>query len=200
VDLEKAPIRRRGEELENAIMDAAWAQLLEAGYPAFTFEAVAARAGTSRPVLYRRWSRREDLLIAVLRKYWFSQPIAIPDTGSLRDDMIGFLHNADAGRSQIMTLLSVQLMDYFRDTGTSFSELRDVLRGRNRPNGMQQIIDRAVARGELPSGLPDRVVNLPFDLMRHDMFMTMRQIPDRTRIDIVDQIWIPLLRQYGADV
>ena len=43
----------RGAELEEALLDAAWAELQEVGYPAFTYEGVAQRAGTSKPVLYR---------------------------------------------------------------------------------------------------------------------------------------------------
>ena len=200
MDLEKAT-RRRGDELENAILDAAWTQLVEAGYPGFTFEAIAARAGTSRPVLYRRWARREELLTATLRKFWFSQPIKAPDTGSLRQDMIDFLRNANAGRSGFITILSVQLMEYFRDTGTSFSDLRDMVRGARTTSGADEIIARAIARGDLPDGrVPERVISLPFDLARHEWFMTMRAIPEQTLIDIVDVIWLPLLRSYGAKV
>ena len=202
MDLEQPATRRRGEALESAILDAAWEQLLEAGYPGFTYEAIAARAGTSRPVLYRRWSKREDLLIATLQKFWFSRPIDVPDTGRLRDDMIGFLRNADIGRTGLMTVLSVQLMEYFRDTGTSFGELRDVLRGTRRTTGgADLIVARAVERGELPAEpLPARAVTLPFDLLRHEMFMTMHRVPDDTIVQIVDELWLPLLRSYGAKV
>ncbi len=201
MDLEQPATRRRGEALEAAILDAAWSQLVEGGYPAFTFESVAARAGTSRPVLYRRWANRQELLIATLRKHWFSHPIDVPDTGSLRDDMLGFLVNADAARLGIASLMSVQLMQYFRDTGTSFSELRDVLRGTSQGSGVDRILDQARRRGELPAGdLPPRVATLPFDLMRNEMFMTMRTIPKQTLAEIVDQVWLPLLRQHGATV
>lgn len=201
MDLERPATRRRGAELESAILDAAWTQLIEAGYSGFTYEAIAARAGTSRPVLYRRWPQRDDLLLATLRTFWFSQPIEVPDTGRLREDMIGYLRNADAGRSRIMTVLSVQLMDYFRATGTSFAELRQVIRGETRSTPAEQIVARAVERGELPSTpLPQRVVNLPFDLLRHDLIMTMRQVPEETLIGIVDEVWLPVLRGYGADV
>ncbi|WP_250027513.1 TetR/AcrR family transcriptional regulator [Paractinoplanes maris] len=188
--------RRRGAELEDAILDAAWEVLVEQGYPGFTYEAVAARAGTSRPVLYRRWPQRDDLLLATFTKYWWSQPIEVPDTGTFRDDAIGFLRNADAARSHLFTLLSVQLMDYFRDTGSSFSELRDKLRGQGRPNSLETIVARAVARGELPDHpRPARVINVPFDLLRHDMLMTMRPVPDEAIIEIVDEIWLPLLNR-----
>jgi len=192
VHLEKT--RRRGAELEDAILDAAWEVLIGLGYPGFTYEAIAARAGTSRPVLYRRWPQRDDLLLATLTKFWWSQPIELPDTGALRDDAIGFLRNADSARAHVLTLISVQLMDYFRDTGSSLSELRDKVRDPSRPNSLETIVARAVERGEVPDRpRPARVVSLPFDLLRHEMLMTMRPVPDEVITGIVDDIWLPLL-------
>ncbi|WP_327391659.1 MULTISPECIES: TetR/AcrR family transcriptional regulator [unclassified Streptomyces] len=184
--------RRRGAELENAILDASWNVLVEHGYLGFTYEAVAARAGTSRPVLYRRWPQHEDLLLATLTKFW--QPITVPDTGSLRDDAISFLRNVHAGRAHMITLMSVQLVDYFRDTGTSFSELREALLTPGRATAFETIVARAVQRGELPD-MPrsSRVVDLPFDLLRHDMLLTMRAVSDESIVEIVDEVWLPLL-------
>ena len=43
----EAKERRRGSALEDAILDAAWAELGERGYAATTLEAVAKRAGGS---------------------------------------------------------------------------------------------------------------------------------------------------------
>lgn len=43
-----------------------------------------------------------------------------------------------------------------------------------------------------------RVVNLPLDLLRHDMFMTMRAVPDGSIVEIVDEVWLPLLGAPGA--
>jgi AcrR family transcriptional regulator len=192
VHLEKT--RRRGAKLEDAILDAAWEVLIGQGYPGFTYEAIAARAGTSRPVLYRRWPQRDDLLLATLTKFWWSQPIELPDTGALRDDAIGFLRNADSARAHVLTLISVQLMDYFRDSGSSLSELRDKIRDPSRPNSLETIVARAVERGEVPDRpRPARVVSLPFDLLRHEMLMTMRPVPDEVITGIVDDIWLPLL-------
>ncbi|GAA3221210.1 TetR/AcrR family transcriptional regulator [Nonomuraea helvata] len=189
--------RRRGPRLEDAILDAAWDVLVEHGYHGFTYEAVAARAGTSRPVLYRRWPQRDDLLLATLAKFW--QPIAVPDTGSLRDDAIGFLRNADADRAGMITLMSVQLVDYFRDAGTSLGELRDTLLAPGQATAFEMIVARAVERGELPD-VPrsSRVVNLPLDLLRHEMFMTMRAVPYESIVEIVDEVWLPLLGVPGA--
>ncbi|MEU7459348.1 hypothetical protein [Streptosporangium roseum] len=31
------------------------------------------------------------------------------------------------------------------------------------------------------------------DLLRHDMFMTMRTVSDESIVEIVDEVWLPLL-------
>ncbi|WP_240687380.1 TetR/AcrR family transcriptional regulator [Amycolatopsis suaedae] len=184
--------RRRGAALENAITDAAWEVLVEQGYHGLTFEAVAARAGTSKPVLYRRWPRREDLLLATLARHW--PPLDLPDTGSLRQDALTVLRTVNAERSRTLILMRVQLADYFRETGTTFGQLRDRLRPADRTPPFPALVARAVERGEL-ADVPrsQRVVNLPFDLVRHDMLMNMGAVPDETITEIVDTVWLPLL-------
>ena len=189
--------RRRGTELESALLGAAWAVLVQFGYSGFTYEAVAARAGTSRPVLYRRWPQREDMLLAALAEFW--QPISVPDTGCLRGDAIGFLRNAAAGRAREMTLMSVQLRDYLRDADMTFDQLRERLRGADQVGPMETIVNRAIERGELPD-VPrsSRLVNLPFDLVRHEMLMTSRGMSDESITEIVDDLWLPLVRAPSA--
>src|SRR3954471_19906591 len=85
-----AGFRRRGEELEHALLTAAWAELIEVGYPKMTIENVAARAGTSKPVIYRRWPTKAKLVIAALAHNMPLQQSDI-DTGSLRGDLLEFL-------------------------------------------------------------------------------------------------------------
>ncbi|MFE0759595.1 TetR/AcrR family transcriptional regulator [Streptomyces smyrnaeus] len=189
---ESTPTRRRGAALEKAITDAAWEVLVEQGYNGFTFEAIAARAGTSKPVLYRRWPQREDLLIATLARYW--RPLDIPDTGDLRQDAVTLLRTVNAERPRALILMQTHLADYFRATGTNFSDLRSRLHGADETPPFERLVDRAVERGELAE-VPrtERMVNLPFDLVRHDMLMRMGPVPDETIVEIVDTVWLPLL-------
>ncbi|HVK41233.1 MAG: TetR family transcriptional regulator [Phenylobacterium sp.] len=67
-DLTAPPGRGRPKslQLDEAILEAAGAILAEHGYAGFSFEAVAKASGTTRPAIYRRWKRREDLLLAAL--------------------------------------------------------------------------------------------------------------------------------------
>jgi AcrR family transcriptional regulator len=190
--------RRRGAELEAAILDAAWEQLLESGYPEFTFESVAARAGTSRTVLYRRWTDRAELLQAAAKHSGLMAPIDLPDTGSLRDDVLGALRRINAARSGFTAIVGAQLAGYFSETGTSMADLRESMRSSPR-SGLQRLVDRAVERGELdPAGLTPRIVELPMSLMRSELLMTLKPVPERVMLEIVDDVWMPLLRARGA--
>lgn len=201
MDLEAAPpTRRRGAELETAILDAAWALLQEVGYQGFTFDAVAARAGTSRPVLYRRWADKSELLFAVIRHAKLLERVDVPDTGSVRDDMIELIRRVTAARAGNAALLSVLMGEYFRETGSSYAELRQRMFG-DRPNGPAVILEHARARGEVPAGvdLPESVVELPSSLFRLDLLISS-EVSEKRILQIVDDIWLPLLRQYGVRV
>lgn len=192
--------RRRGQELADALLDAAWDELVEVGYGRFTIEAVAARARTSRPVIYRRWPNRSDLAIAAIRRRRWNQPVATPDTGSLREDLIGLLRNASTSRSEVAALFSVQMGEYYSETGKTPADLRaELLSGRQRPFGIDQVLDRGIERGEIdPDRLTHRIANLPLDLLRHELLMTLHPVPDETIVEIVDDIFLPLVRTHSS--
>src|SRR5689334_13609153 len=83
--------RRRGTVLETAIFKIVLRELAETGYVDFSIERVAAKARTSKPVIYRRWPSRAKLVYAALRA---SQPLyssQAPDTGTVRGDLMVIL-------------------------------------------------------------------------------------------------------------
>src|SRR5271167_1232862 len=95
--------RRRGQVLEEALLDAAWAELTERGYDEFTIDGVAARAGTSRAVLYRRWPGKQQLVQAALVSVVGKDSVVAPDTGTLRGDVIALLRQANNKRVRMAT-------------------------------------------------------------------------------------------------
>ena len=185
--------RRRGAELEIALLDAAYAELIEGGLAGFTLDGVAARAGTSRPVLYRRWPSREELVIAAIRHYDEQHRPPIPDTGTLRDDLIAMLKSANRHRMQLTAPVLAQLSGYFLETGRTPAELRRELIG-DRVTSDSVIIQRAIDRGEI-GPLPPRVAALPFDLFRHEVLMTQAPVPDEVIEEIIDQIALPAMQR-----
>lgn len=194
----QAPRRRRGEELEAALLDAAWAELADAGFARLTMESVAARAKTGVAVLYRRWPRKDELVMAAIARYGALHPVAIPDTGSLRGDMIALLGGISEGRSAFATIVSAAFSGLLADTGLTPAEVRARLIA-DRPIWSHQVYRRARERGELGDSVPEAVLAMPFDLMRHDLLMTLKPItPERVQ-SIVDDLFLPLLSAYRAE-
>ncbi|MEY9850957.1 AcrR family transcriptional regulator [Leifsonia sp. EB41] len=191
------PQRRRGEALERALLDAAWAELDANGYSDLTMEAVAARAGTSRPVLSRRWPTRSDLALAAIRHHFDADPIDLPDHGNLRDDLIDYLRQANERRSQLVGPLMLRFSGIVSDSDGGLAGLREQLIG-GRPTMLDTILDRAAARGELDrAALPPIVAQLPFTLLRHELLMRMAPADDATIVAIVDEVFLPLATRRG---
>ncbi len=59
-----------------------------------------------------------------------------------------------------------------------------------------QILRRGIERGELdPDRLTPRIANVPLDLLRHELLMTLQPVPEETITEIVDEIFLPLVRK-----
>lgn len=188
--------RRRGAELEDALLDAAWDELTEKGYNGLTFDAVAERAHTSRPVIYRRWPDRESLVLAAIRHHYDAEPIDVPDTGTLAGDLRELLRIASERRVEMAVMLSAQLAGLFSESGMSLSEVRERLVGQ-RTVWNSVILARAQERGEIDLDVvPERVQSLPFDLMRHELLMTHTPVTDEFIDNTVDGMFVPLVEHY----
>lgn len=192
--LTPGPSRRRGAALEGALLDAAWAELADVGYAAMTYEGVAVRAGTSRPVIYRRWPAKAQLTEAALRHYYDQHPLQIPDTGSLRGDVIALLERMAAERTDVVAVLTVRLSAYLEETRTHLADLRNLLTKKSDP-AMAPILARAAARGEIATPLVSpRVSAVPIDLLRNELLFGP-PIGRAAIESIVDEAFLPLLRQ-----
>jgi AcrR family transcriptional regulator len=185
--------RRRGEALEAALLDAAWDELQAAGYLGLTIEAVADRAGTSRAVLYRRWRNRPELVIAAMRRHRPMLSGEVPDTGSLRADVLAVLRRAAEGLASIGAETIYGLLgDIIADAGM-FERLQDQLLNTG-AGVMATILNRAVDRGEARTGISGRIARLPTDLFRQELFHSRKPPSDSTLAEIVDEVFLPLVR------
>jgi AcrR family transcriptional regulator len=190
--LEQPQRRRRGAELETAILDAAWDQLKEHGYGSFTIDAVAQRAGTSKPVVYRRWADKHELLRATVRHASDRSERTVPDTGTLRGDLLALAEYSNQERLPI-AVVTAQLAGYFKESGTSPADLREVMLSGVRPT-LDTLLERAVARGEVdPDRLTPRIKDLPFALFRQEVIMTLRPVSQEVMAEIIDTIFLPLI-------
>jgi AcrR family transcriptional regulator len=185
--------RRRGEALEHALLAAAWMELREVGYPKLTMDNVAARAGTSKPVIYRRWPTKAKLVMAALAHNVPLQESNI-DTGSLRGDLLELL---DRGVERFRRVPGDTLPGLIAETFGQ-PDVFERLRRRDQDEVVDLIrpfLTRAVERGELRTDqCGDRVLRLPFELLRSEMLLNGMVIDDPAIVEIVDDITIPLLK------
>ncbi|HLV83581.1 MAG TPA: TetR/AcrR family transcriptional regulator [Devosia sp.] len=189
------PERRRGEALENAILEAAWEELAASGYANLTMEAVAARAQTSRPVINRRWPDRANLALAAIRHILNSNPVLVPDLGSIRAELISVLRQSRDRGTSTGVLAMTQIGDYLREADISPDDFKhSILAGE--ADMLDTIIQRAIARGEIDEQkLTPRIVQLVPDLLRHELLMTRKPVTDSAIAEVIDTIFLPLVRR-----
>ena len=145
------PQRRRGAELEDALLEAAWAELEERGYDGMTIDGVATRAGTSRPVIYRRWKGKPELTLAAITHEARNAVVDVPNTGSVRDDLIALLLRANTKRAGVAMLFTTRMGEFFRESGLNLADVRESMLG-GRRTSVEVVLQQAVERGRsIPS-------------------------------------------------
>lgn len=139
--------RPRSADADVAILQAALALAGEVGVRALSMDEVAARAGVSKATIYRRWSSKEALVLDALRSA--IDPVDAVDNGSLGDDLRQYLTEMaarmSASRGDVLPHL-IEVACYDPAIRTS---LDDWVRHRRAP--LLAILERGVARGELPA-------------------------------------------------
>jgi AcrR family transcriptional regulator len=183
--------RRRGKELEEAILHAAWDELQNVGYTHLTMEAVAAKSGTSKASLYRRWPSRAKIVLAALRLYGPKLPERNPDTGSLREDLIAWLtgftnYLQTIGMETIRGLIAEQ-----------FTQIPGTTLSKESHSGIQDIsimLEHAKERGEIQhSQFAPRILSLPINLLQHELLISNTSLSYKAITEIVDDIFMPLV-------
>lgn len=192
--------RRHGEQLESALLAAGWDELVEVGYARLTMESVAVRARTSVAVLYRRWANKDELVLAAMRRHRDDHPIAMPDTGSLRGDLLAYLTAASESLAGFFAIAAAAAISGLSaHTGATAGQVRDRIIGDRLLS--RDMYARAHARGEIDlTRLSGTVLEMPFQLMRHDLLLNLAPLrPARIR-SIVDELFLPLVRPQVKDL
>jgi AcrR family transcriptional regulator len=178
----------RGPRAAEAIFDTTLRHLAERGYARLTIEAVAQESGVNKTTIYRWWPSKAALLRAALIHARVLD-IDIPDTGSLRGDLIALTE-------QIARLLTDGRTEPVARTMTSGTGLPDdelaaLTRDffADRFSREQPVFTRAAARGELPV---DADPMLLLDLIAGAVWMRVllrrEPVPPDFARDVVDAV------------
>ncbi len=188
--------RRHGEELDSAIRAAVLDLLVQQGPTGVTMAAVAAAAGTSKPVLYRRWPDRAALLRDTLLKI---ATAAIPheDTGSYREDMLAVLR----GWKDLFTGPNADLLRAAIATGAHDPELREAFQNDVigwRKQEMAAMLARGVDRGDVRADVNVEIAReLGQSVLWHRLLVTGDPITDDLLVALVDEVLVPYVSPPG---
>ena len=186
--------RPRDEAREQAILEAAIELLAEVGYEAMTIEAVAVRARSSKATIYRRWPGKGELVAEAMRRR--TEPVLedLPDTGSLRGDLLGLAQRMCAGIDGLDGGLICGLGMAVR-SDPQFGRLLAAHTYDGKLRSMAEVVSRAEARGEIPPGADPRLILqvAPGVALFHQM--SGEPLDAAFAEFLVDRVLIPLLRQ-----
>jgi AcrR family transcriptional regulator len=188
-----SPTRRRGVDLESAILDATLDILAEHGMAGLTMEGVAAAAHTGKASVYRRWPSKEDLLVDAMTRACPPIP-ETTDTGSVREDLLALMRMMlETVNSRSGCALQAFMFDQSVD-----KELIAQVKTRVMEPRQQAFVDalaRGRDRGEVrPDAVNPRTAEVGPALIEHQYLMQGPPVPDSFVVQLVDTVLLPLLR------
>jgi AcrR family transcriptional regulator len=139
--------RPRDPRIDAAVLRATVELLAETGYQGLLVSAIAERAGTSKPAIYRRWPSKAHLVHEAV--FPIGAATEIPDIGSLPEDLREMVSRAmvflttPAARAAVPGLVGEMAAD-----STLHSALLERFAGII-GGGLTELLERAAARGEV---------------------------------------------------
>jgi AcrR family transcriptional regulator len=185
--------RRRGQTLERAIFDAVLDQLQAVGYVGLTMEGVAARAHTGKAALYRRWPRKEDLVVDAL-EHALPSPTDLPDHGDVRDDLLDLLRRMTAMLNS-PTGCALQCLMSETERDESFARLLHERVKEPRKRMFLDLLIRGADRGQVRSAAVTQLVAEAGPALVMQRFLAEGPpVPDDYVVSVLDEVVMPLLR------
>jgi AcrR family transcriptional regulator len=181
-------------ERECAIFDATMRMLATSGYDRLTMDAVAADAHASKATLYRRWTTKADLVVDALVWLKSCMPHDVPNTGTLRGDLLGMACNEGGLTDRMPLAVFGALITAMQRDG----ELADAFQNRFLAPLQQRgqiVFERARERGEIAPDVDLRLLAtvLPAIAIHHSL--TRNQPVKRDFVEqIIDEVVIPACR------
>jgi AcrR family transcriptional regulator len=172
------------DELTAALKRALYKELAEAGYGKLSLEAVARRAGAGKAAIYRRWSGKRAMLVALLSDL-AGEAIEVPDTGALRSDVRQFLVNSCAALEDplMYEIVPDLLAEAARDpeVGDALSYAMHLLKREK----AAELLQRAIDRGDLDPGTD---VEIGLELLAGPLYWRLVVIKKPTDDDYFDRL------------
>lgn len=187
--------RKRDPGRDGVILDAALAVLADHGYDGMTIDMVAARAGSARATVYRRWATKDDLVLAAVQRMSRDDVDleALPDTGSLRGDIVAMILPLTDEEQQVRIQAMAALLSLSR-TDHRLAQAATVAGIGPWIEVNRILMQRAIDRGEFPAPSDLAVLAELIPMMCVSRAVQQQPITREFSLALVDGVIIPALR------
>jgi AcrR family transcriptional regulator len=182
----RLPGRPRDPRLDDALLEAALALIIEQGYHGATLTEIARRAGVGTPAIYRRWPTKAHLAMDLVVQV--NQEDPIPDTGLIREDLVEFMRlRLRTWAAPIFRQLLLPLVLEGVAEGSVAKEVRERFVGYRR--SLDGRIRLAISAGQLRADTdPTRLVDLLMGTVTMPLLFFQDVPPVSEAQSIVDQV------------
>jgi AcrR family transcriptional regulator len=168
------------------------ALIAEVGYDRMTVDAIAARSGVSKPTLYRRWPHGKPELVADAIRERQAETGPVPDTGSLRGDLLALVA-LQTGRLLGDAHLACGLAAQMRTSAELAAVMREHVIAEEHAR-VETILERARARGELePGPVSPLFADVAGALVYTRVTITGDPVDQAFADELVDRVLLPIL-------
>ncbi|VDG17771.1 hypothetical protein [Lactobacillus brevis] [Lactiplantibacillus mudanjiangensis] len=191
-----SPNRRRGDDLEQAIYNAAYELLSTHRYQEVTLSKIAAAANTSRSVLYRHWDNAFEIMFAAMHNHLRQTNATLPnfefDKGNLRANVIytGVQFN-QIRNSMLPEFQHMMIAEMHNHPKAIHKLLIDMTTGNLAM--MAYVIKLAQRTGELTHQPSDNAQLALFQLIRYRFMVEDQSLTTDDITQLVDDVVMPAL-------
>jgi AcrR family transcriptional regulator len=190
------PERSRSSRTRRAVLDAAAALMAEGGLAAATIDAIRDRSGVSKTTIYKHWPNRLCVAVDAFAERLASDA-SLPDTGTARGDFREQIRRVSAFYASPVGSVFVQLLASARQDPVAARWLQARFLA-SRQRGIQELWDRAVARGEVGRDIdPDLAIDLMFAPVMWRLLSGRRPLTEDEADVIVNSVLAGLLAAPG---
>ena len=194
----RRPGRKADPDKDAALLDATVEVVAEVGYDGMTMDLVAARAGTTKSAMYRRWSSKGELTLdAVVRLQGPEVDLEdIPDTGTLRGDLLALTepYAAEQGRRKLRLLAGLASM---LDRQPELAEAANAAVIEPWVEVCRLLIQRAVDRGEAATDDVEAVARVVPAMTSYRVLVRREPVDRAFFVGLIDAVLVPAVRRPG---
>ncbi|WP_454851595.1 TetR/AcrR family transcriptional regulator [Promicromonospora soli] len=185
--------RKRDHTRDPEILEVALDVLAETGYDGMTIDMVATRAKAGKATLYRRWPSKADLVLDAVA-CMKSRDIdldALPDTGTLRGDLIAMIKTPSIRESERKLKVMAGIASMIARSPELAAAAQSAL-VEPRASVNRIFFRRAIERGEIPADADvERLCMISPAMVAYSVLMLGKPVDREFLVSTIDKIVLP---------